>query len=153
MTKVHVSFEFDNMQEASKFFGEFGHPTQAAAPAANFPTPGSSHTSPIPQAQQAPAPVASASPATTPIPTSAPVAPAAIVTPVTVTAGPTADNVDFGLAARTALSELVARFDATAPGSGAQKAKEILTKHGLTRVRDVTAAQAPALIADFKSAA
>jgi hypothetical protein len=104
-------------------------------------------------AQQAPTPVSSA-PATPPL--SAPSA--AISTPQT-TAAPVAapaqaaDNVDFGLAARTALSELVARFDAVAPGSGAQKAKEIMTKHGLTRVRDVTADKAPALIADFKSAA
>ena len=149
MTKVLVSFEFDTMQEAAKFFGDLSHPTQAG-PAVLSATRSTTGVTPPVAAPAEPAPIDAPSVVQVmPMTTSAPMAASVSSIP---TASPES-NVDFGLAARTALSELVARFDAVTPGSGAQKAKEILTKHGLTRVRDVTAAQAPALIADFKSAA
>jgi hypothetical protein len=52
------------------------------------------------------------------------------------------------------MTAAVARVDAKGtPGAGALKAKEILTAHGLTRSRDVTPEQAPALIAAFNAVA
>ena len=138
MTKVHVHYEFESHEEAAAHFArQHAHPTPALAPA------------PAASAASAAEPTLSTSPiVTTPPVSSTPAdSPAAPVMPATDAA------VDHTLAVRTHMSDMVARLDSkNGPGSGAVKAKELLTKHGFGRAKDVTADKAPALIADFKVA-
>ena len=147
MAKVHVSFEFDSVAEATAFFGAHPPVTVPASPAAAPVSAPSVAVGVAPLSSTSAlgiVPSAPSSASTTPAVSSAPAA--------TAPAPATSATDDFALAVRTAMSAAVARVDAKGTaGAGAIKAKEILAQHGLTRSRDATAAQAPALIAAFNA--
>ena len=148
MAKVHVSIEFDSIEEAANFFDR-SVPDRKGNSAVTVQS--------LPKTAEVAAPVAVQTPVN--IPTN-PAANSSAGSVLPVTAAPstslpasaTSDTGDFAAAVRSTMAEMVARVDAKGtPGSGAVKVKEILGAHGLTRGRDATAAQAPLLIAAFNA--
>ncbi len=142
MAKIEVHMVFDSMEEAIKHFVGLANPTSQTSGVA-------------PTGIAAPVVV---SPITAP-PTSALVLPVSANVPMagSATSAPTASPeggapVDHTLAVRTAMSEMIARLDQSALGSGAAKAKGLLNAAGFQKAKDVTAEAAQRLIAAFQAA-
>ena len=150
MAKVHVSIEFDSIEEAASFFDR-SVPDRKGEGALGVI--GAQATATV----EASAPVAVQTPVNIPTSPAAnssagSVLPATAAPSTSLPASATPGTGDFAAAVRSAMAEMVARVDAEGtPGSGAVKVKEILGAHGLTRGRDATAAQAPLLIAAFNA--
>jgi hypothetical protein len=153
MAKVHVSIEFDSIEEAALHgLGRFDRGALGLIGAQATATVQS-----LPKTAEVAAPVAVQTPVNIPTSPAAnssagSVLPATAAPSTSLPASATPDTGDFAAAVRSAMAEMVARVDAKGtPGSGAVKVKEILGAHGLTRGRDATAAQAPLLIAAFNA--
>jgi hypothetical protein len=135
MSKISVTIEFDSLADADFFFQSFNQPS---SPKENpRPTVVTSVASPataihLESVSHSPAPV-----------------------PKAVTASPVSQvSSDLEAIPKSVHAEMNEMLKRMPSDAGVVKAKEILAKHGFTRVRDVNdAAKAQAIIADLKTAA
>jgi len=136
MPNVTVNIVFDSIEEARSFFadsvGPTGHVLTTSYPKTDTITVAES-------SRPATASVVLAAATTAPQATVAPPAPASASSPE-----------DLVKRVHAEVNELIKRVPS---GAGAVKSKEILLKHGYSRIRDVNdAAKAEAIIADLRAA-
>jgi hypothetical protein len=167
MPKVNIHIEFDSIEEARSFFGQ---PPAAAFPANHYPPSGSTSQSGLPSTAaaegklrelppeqrftaytQTPAVVLSNQIASSqPRSTITPASIAPTIQPSVPAVAPSGAPEDLVKLVHSEVNELIKRVPS---GAGAAKSKEILLKHGFSRIRDVNdAGKAQAIIADLRAA-
>ena len=142
MSKVTVTLEFNNAEEARRFFAQQPPLTESSASASRtapaVPTPASTI---VPSAPASATLADSTSISTAPVPT-------------TVSAPATAPVAGERPAYRTAVAKAISGCASRFPsGQGAVKVRAILDAHGLAKGGDVKPENAQALIAAFDTAA
>ena len=133
MPQIKVEMTFNNLAEVRSFFS---NPSETPATQAPKTV---AHLSPDPAQSTSPAPAA------------ATILPLTTVVPSAATAPAADDPKALADSVHVAMNDMIKKMPS---GAGAAKAREILTKHGLARCRDVKdGAVAQALINDFAAAA